>query len=164
MTTTTHHETTIEVPPGLPIIKITREFDAPVSRLFTAYTDRDLFAQWIGPRSLETQVDRWDCTTGGHYSYASRRGDEEYAFFGSFHEVRADERIVQTFTYEGSPDDVALEIMTFEELPDGRSRLHSVSVGDSVEARDAMVASGMEGGIVEGYEKLDDLLSGQERA
>lgn len=159
MTTTTHHETQIEVPPGLPIIKITREFDAPVSRLFKAHTDRELFTQWIGPRSLQTHIDDWDCTTGGRYHYINRRGDEEYAFFGSFHEVRPDERIVQTFTYEGFPDGVALEIMTFEELPDGRSRLHSVSVGDSVEARDGMVASGMETGIVEGYEKLDELLS-----
>jgi uncharacterized protein YndB with AHSA1/START domain len=76
--------------------------------------------------------------------------------------VRENERIVQTFTYEGFPDGVALEIMTFESLPDGRSRVHSVSVGESVEGRDAMVASGMETGVVEGYEKLDELLAGEQ--
>ena len=143
MTTTTQHETQVAAPPGLPIIEITREFDAPVDRLFRAHTERDLFTQWIGPNSLQTNVDEWDCTTGGRYHYTSGRGDENYGFFGSFHEVRTNERIVQTFTYEGFPDSVSLEIMNFEELPGGRSRLRSVSVGESVEARDAMVASGM---------------------
>jgi uncharacterized protein YndB with AHSA1/START domain len=160
MSATTKNETEIIVPEGLPIIEIKREFDAPVDRLFRAWVDRDLFAQWIGPRGLETRIDRWDCSTGGRYRYVSRgEGEEEYGFYGSFHEVRENERIVQTFTYEGWPDGVALEIMTFESLPDGRSRVHSVSVGESVEGRDAMVASGMETGVVEGYEKLDELLA-----
>jgi uncharacterized protein YndB with AHSA1/START domain len=159
MSPTTKHETEIIVPEGLPIIEIKREFDAPVDRLFRAWVDPDLFAQWVGPRGSDTRIDKWDCTTGGRYRYASADDGEEYGFYGSFHEVRDNERIVQTFTYEGWPDGVALEIMTFESLPDGRSRVHSVSVGESVEGRDAMVASGMETGVVEGYEKLDELLA-----
>jgi uncharacterized protein YndB with AHSA1/START domain len=157
--TTTRHETEINAPEGLPIIEIRREFDAPVDRLFRAFVDPELFAQWVGPRDLETRIDEWDCRTGGRYRYASLQDGEEYAFYGSFHEVRDHERIVQTFTYAGMPDAVALEIMTLESLPDGRSRLSSVSVGESVEGRDAMIASGMETGIVEGYEKLDELLA-----
>jgi uncharacterized protein YndB with AHSA1/START domain len=158
MSATTSNQTEIIVPEGLPIIEIKREFDAPVDRLFRAWSDRELFAQWVGPRSTETRVDDWDCTTGGRYRYASLLDGGEYRFYGSFHEVRENERIVQTFTYEEVPDGVALEIMTFESLPDGRSRVHSVSVGDSVEGRDAMVASGMDVGVIEGFEKLDELL------
>lgn len=160
MSTTTKHETEILVPEGLPLIEIRREFDAPVDRLFRAFVEKDLFAQWVGPRSVGTRVDDWDCRTGGRYRFANTRGDEEYLFYGSFHEVRDNERIVQTFTWEGAPDGVSLEVMTFESLPDGRSRLRSVSVGESVEDRDAMVASGMSTGIIEGYEKLDELLAG----
>ena len=159
MSATTRNQTEIIVPEGLPIIEIKREFDAPVDRLFRAWTDPDLFVQWIGPRDMENRIDQWDCSTGGRYRYVNARDGEEYAFYGSFHEVRADERIVQTFTYEGFPDGVALEIATFESLPDGRSRVHSVSVGESVEGRDAMVASGMDTGVTEGYEKLDELLA-----
>ena len=159
MSPTTKHQTEIIVPEGLPIIEIKREFDAPVDRLFRAWVDKDLFAQWVGPRSTDTRVDTWDCSTGGRYRYVSILDGEEYGFYGSFHEVRENERIVQTFTFEGWPDGVALEIMTFESLPDGRSRVHSVSVGESVEGRDEMVASGMETGVVEGFEKLDELLA-----
>jgi uncharacterized protein YndB with AHSA1/START domain len=156
----TANATHINVPAGLPLIEITREFDAPVDQLFRAHVDPDLFVQWNGPRSIDSRVDVWDCRTGGAYRYTAHRdGEEIAAFYGSFHEVRENERIVQTFTYEGVPDGVALEIMTLEALPGGRSRLSSVSVGQSVEERDAMVASGMESGIHEGYAKLDELLA-----
>jgi uncharacterized protein YndB with AHSA1/START domain len=160
MSTTTHHETTINVPEGLPMIEIIREFDAPVDRVFRAHVDPELFARWIGPRSIETRINAWDCRTAGSWRYAAVRDGEEIAsFFGSFHEVRENERLVQTFTYEGMPDGVALEIMQFEALDGGRSRLRAVSVGESVEDRDAMIASGMSTGVIEGYEKLDELLA-----
>ena len=89
----------------------------------------------------------------------TRRDGEEYGFHGCFHDVRPNELIVQTFTFEGVPDSVALEKLTLEDLGDGRTRLVVTSLVDSFEDRDAMVASGMETGIVEGYEKLDDLLA-----
>jgi uncharacterized protein YndB with AHSA1/START domain len=160
--TTTAHETTINVPPGLPLIEIVREFDAPPARVYQAHVDPDLAMAWLGPRDLANKVDYWDARTGGRWRYVSGRGADEFAFYGSFHELRPAERIVQTFTYEGMPDGVALEIMTFEELEGGRTRLRSVSVGESVEDRDAMVASGMEHGVVEGYQKLDEMLATQQ--
>lgn len=153
-----HPATTIEADPDLPTIHIVREFDFPVERVFRAYTDQDLFARWIGPRSLTTVVEHWDCTTGGGYRYRNVDGDAEYRFFGSFHEVRENARIVQTFTYEGFPDGVSLEIGTFEDLGGGRTRLTLKSVVDTMEGRDGMIASGMEVGVVEGFEKLDELL------
>lgn len=156
--TATSPETTINVPPGLPLIEIVREFDAPPERVFRAHVDPDLAMAWLGPRDLVNRVEHWDARTGGSWRYVSGRGTDEFAFYGSFHEVRGPGRIVQTFTYEGAPDAVALEILTFEELPGGRTRLRAVSVGESVEARDAMVAGGMARGVVEGYQKLDELL------
>jgi uncharacterized protein YndB with AHSA1/START domain len=157
MTTTTG--TRIDVGTDLPTIRITREFDAPRSKVFRAHTDPDLVRQWLGPRGLEMTVDRWDCRTGGEYRYIHSRDGEQFAFHGSFHEVRPEELIVQTFTYEGMPDSVALEKVVLEDLGDGRTRLVATSLGDSFEARDAMIAGGMEHGIVEGYERLDEVLA-----
>ena len=158
--TTTTHQTTIDVLDDMPAIRVTREFDAPPANVFRAHTDPELVVRWLGPRDLTMTVDRWDCRSGGEYRYLHRREGEEYGFRGSFHEVRPDELIVQTFTFEGAPDGVALEKMTFEDLGDGRTRLVGLSICDSFEDRDAMVASGMEHGIVEGYERLDEVLAG----
>ena len=121
--------------------------------------DPDLFAQWIGPNSVTTRIDKFDCRTGGSYRYAALRDGEEFGFRGSFHEVRPAELIVQTFTYEGFPDGVALERLTFEDLGGGRTRLVATSLVDSFEGRDAFLASGMEVGVQEGYAKLDALLA-----
>ncbi|MFL6060187.1 MAG: SRPBCC family protein [Marmoricola sp.] len=157
--TTTHHETEIDAPAGVPWIDIVREFDAPPAAVFRAHVDPDLAMQWLGPRDLEGRVQHWDARTGGSWAYSHHRGEDSFSFYGSFHEVRQDERIVQTFTYAGAPNAVAMEIARFEELPGGRCRLVIRSTGSSVEERDAMVSSGMEHGIVEGYEKLDELLA-----
>ncbi|MFG3257153.1 TIGR03086 family metal-binding protein [Streptomyces sp. NPDC048172] len=157
--TTPHEATRIEVDPALPTIVITREFAAPPGRVFRAHTDPDLVLQWLGPRDLSMRIDRYDARTGGSYRYVHGADDgTEYAFHGVFHEVRPDERIVQTFSYEGFPDSVSLETTVFEDLGDGRTRLHTTSLMESLEARDAMVASGAETGIREGYERLDELL------
>lgn len=157
--TLTHHDTEIHADPDVPTIRITREFDAPVDRVFRAFTDPDLFARWIGPRSYTTRIDSWEARTGGSWRYATLSGDEEVAaFYGSFHEVRPDERLVQTFTWLGAPDGVSLETTTFTDLGEGRTRLEQLSVVESMEIRDQILASGMETGVIEGYEKLDDLL------
>ena len=158
--TVTTHETQIELDTDVPLVRITREFDAPVDKVFRAHTDPALIVQWLGPRGLEMQIDHYDCRTGGSYRYLHRQGDEEYAFHGSFHEVRPSQLIVQTFTFEGIPDGVALERMVFEDLGAGRTRLVGTSLVDSFEDRDAFVAGGMETGVVEGYERLDELLAG----
>jgi uncharacterized protein YndB with AHSA1/START domain len=159
MSATTHHETTIEAPEGQPTIGIVREFDAPPGKVYRAHVDPDLAMAWMGPRDLTNRVEHWDARTGGSWRYVSSRGDDEFGFYGSFHELRPEERIVQTFTYEGVPDGVALEILTLEPLDGGRTRLRVLSVARSVEERDGIVASGMETGVVQGYEQLDELLT-----
>jgi uncharacterized protein YndB with AHSA1/START domain len=153
-------ETDIAIDSEVPLVRITREFDAPVEKVFRAHIDPDLISRWLGPRSLEMRIDHFDCRTGGSYRYLHVRGEDQFGFHGSFHEVRPSELIVQTFTFEGDPDGVALERITFTDLGDGRTRLTSTSLVDSFAARDAFVASGMEIGIREGYERLDEVLGG----
>jgi uncharacterized protein YndB with AHSA1/START domain len=159
MTSTSTRETTIESDPKVPLVRIVREFDAPPAKVFRAHTDPELLVQWLGPRGLEMIVDHYDCRTGGSYRYVHKQGGEEYGFHGCFHEVRPSELIVQTFTFEGMPDGVALEKLVLEDIGGGRTRLTATSLVDSFEGRDAFVASGMETGVVEGYERLDEVLA-----
>lgn len=156
---TTTRETEIIVDPDVPLVRIIREFDAPPEKVFRAHTEADLFAQWMGPNSTEMQLEHFDCRTGGSYRYRMSSDGEAYGFYGSFHEVRPAEVLVQTFTFEGVPDGVALERLEFERLDGGRTRLTSTSLVDSFEARDGFVASGMEVGVVEGYQRLDEVLA-----
>jgi uncharacterized protein YndB with AHSA1/START domain len=150
---------TVTAPEGLPFVDIEREFDAPVSAVFRAYTDRELFRRWIGPRGYQTTIDEWQPADGGRWRYVSRDDHgADYAFRGSFHTVRENELIVQTFEYGGWPDVVSIETLRFEDLG-GRTGITAHSVFPTVEARDAMVSSGMERGVREGYEQLDELLA-----
>lgn len=153
------HRTSIVSDPEVPLIRITREFDAPPANVFRAHVDPELMAKWLGPHDLVLTIDRWDARTGGSYRYLMSRPGQDHAFHGSFHEVRADELIIQTFTYEGVPDGVALERLELTALPDGRCRLTATSLMDSFEARDAHVASGMSKGVTEGYAALDGVLA-----
>src|SRR5215469_17811230 len=153
--TTMTGETEITADATVPLIRITREFDAPPAKVFRAHTDPELLVKWLGPRDLEMRVDIFDCRTGGSYRYVHTRGQDEFGFHGCFHEVRPCELIVQTFTFEGVPDGVAHERLTLEELPGSRTRLVVSSLVESFEARDAMLASGMADGMREGYAKLD---------
>ena len=160
-TTTQDGTTTIEAPADVPMIRMTREFAATPAQLFRAHTDADLFARWTGPNGTEAIIDHWDARTGGSWRWHGTAGGEEYAFRGCFHTVRED-RLVQTFTYEGMPDSVALETLLIEDLGDGRARLVAISLCDSFEDRDAWLRSGMEVGVNDGYAKLDALLAAGE--
>ncbi len=159
MTTTSTHETEIIADPNVPLVRIIREFDATPDKVFRAHTDPELLAQWLGPRGLEMRIEHYDCRTGGSYRYVHLGDGNEYGFRGCFHEVRPAELIVQTFTFEGMPDGVALEKLVLEDLGDGRTRLIATSLVDSFEGRDGFLASGMEVGVREGYERLDEVLA-----
>lgn len=160
MSPAVQHETEISAPADLPTIMIVREFDAAPAKLFRAWTDAELFAQWIGPRSIDTRVEQWDVRTGGSWRYTAWRAGEQIAgFYGSFHEIRANERLVQTFTFDGLPDGVSLETLKFQPLPGGRTRTTILSVVDSLETRNTILSSGMDSGVREGYDKLDELLA-----
>jgi uncharacterized protein YndB with AHSA1/START domain len=149
----------VEAPAGVPFIDWEREFDAPVETVFRAHKEPDLVKQWLGPRRYEMDIESYDFSTGGRYRYLHRADGEEYAFNGVFHVVRENEFAIQTFEFEGYPDVVSIESMTFEALDNGRSRVRGHSTYPSMEARDGMVESGMEGGMSEGYQRLDEVLA-----
>jgi uncharacterized protein YndB with AHSA1/START domain len=150
--------TRIDASQGLPFIDMTREFAAPRELVYRAHTDPELLAQWIGPRRLTTEVIRFDVRDGGSWRYVQRDTDgSEYGFHGVFHGDPSPDGIVQTFEFDGAPGHVSLDALTLEEH-DGRTTVRVHSVFQSVEARDAMVAAGMEGGVDEGYARLDELI------
>ena len=142
-------------------MEFTREFDAPVQAVFRAHAEPDLVKQWLGPRGLEMDIEHWDFRTHGGYRYLHSDESGEYRFNGTFHKVRDNEFIIQTFEFEGAPDMVNIEYMWFEDLGDGRTRLRGRSICPNTEARDALLSSGMESGMTEGYERLDELLKSQ---
>ena len=155
------NKTTVTAEPNKQELFITREFDAPREILFRAHTDPELYVQWVGPKDLEMSIQRMEAKDGGVYEFTHKRGEHSYRFFGSYHEVAVNERIIGTFEFDGLPErgHVIMGKTIFEELPNGRSRLVHHSVFFSVADRDGMVQSGMERGVVDGYEKLDGLLA-----
>jgi uncharacterized protein YndB with AHSA1/START domain len=158
---TTHNPVTLTVQPGVPFIDVEREVDAPVTDVFRAYSDPALVVQWLGPRALEMEVLEYDVRPGGSWSYIHRdREGNPYGFRGVFHTVTPHEQIVQTFEFDGFPGHISLESVAFEDLG-GRTRIRIHSTYQSVEDRDGMASSGMESGMTEGFERLDELLIGQ---
>jgi uncharacterized protein YndB with AHSA1/START domain len=151
-------DTEITIEPGRQDIVFKRTFDAPRDIVFRALTDPTLIPSWWGPRKYETIVDEMDARAGGRWRYVNRNAEsgEEFGFHGVYHEVTP-ERIVQTTEFEGFPGSVGLETATLEES-DGRTLMTAVSLAPSVEARDGIVASGMESGARETYDRLDEMV------
>jgi uncharacterized protein YndB with AHSA1/START domain len=155
------NKTSVTVEPGKLDLRITREFDAPRELVFKAFTDPKLYVQWFGPRHLTTTLETFEPKSGGRWRAIQKDKDgNEFGFHGVNHEVLPPERIISTFEFEGLPESghVVLETTKFEALPGGRTRLTTQSVFQSVEDRDGMVQSGMETGVVESYERLDEVL------
>jgi uncharacterized protein YndB with AHSA1/START domain len=152
-------QTQIHAEPGVPQIEITREFDAPRELLFRAYTDPELLAQWLGPRRLTIVFDQYELRDGGIWRFIHRDAEgNEFGFHGVFHGTPSPDGVVRTFEYEGAPGHVSLETLTFEERG-SRTLVRTSSVFQSVFARDATIESGMESGVREGYERLEELLA-----
>lgn len=152
------NETTITAQPNTPFIDVVREFDATPAQVYRAWTDPDLIPQWLGPNGVTVELIEYDATPGGRYRYIHRDADGEYGFRGVFHTVVANKQIVQTFQYDGWPNDVSLETLIFEDLG-GRTRVRTHSVFPSVESRDGMIASGMENGLRDSMARLEKVLA-----
>lgn len=154
-------KTNITAEPGKQEIIITREFDAPRELVFKAFIDPKLYTQWLGPRGLTMTLEIFEPKNGGMWRYIQKDQEgNEYAFHGVSHEVTAPERIISTFEFEGLPEKghVILETARFEALPGDRTKLTSQSVFQSVVDRDGMLHSGMEEGVNDSYDRLDELL------
>jgi uncharacterized protein YndB with AHSA1/START domain len=153
--------TKIAAEPGKQEIIIEREFDAPRELVFKAFTDPKLYVQWLGPRGLSMTLETFEPRNGGSWRYIQKDANgNEFAFHGVNHEVTSPHRIISTFEFEGLPEKghVALETTRFEELPGNRTKLTTQSVFQSVVDRDGMLQSGMEEGINDSYDRLDELL------
>lgn len=156
------NKTEITAEPGNLEITVTREFDAPRDLVFKAHTDPSLYTQWLGPRELKMTLERLEPRNGGIWRYIHEdKAGNKYAFHGVYHEVLPPERIIGTFEFEGLPETghVILGTTRFEALPGDRTKLTSQSVFQSLADRDGMLQSGMERGVNDGYERLDELLA-----
>jgi uncharacterized protein YndB with AHSA1/START domain len=151
-------KTQISAPAGEPFIDVSREFDAPRDLVFQAYMDPALLVQWMGPRKYEMLIDRWEPRAGGSWRFIHKDGENEWAFHGVFHGDQTPDGMIQTFEFEGAPGHVSLEKMTLEEQG-GRTTVRTHSTYQSVADRDAMIQSGMEEGMNEGFDRLDELLA-----
>ena len=162
MTTKAKNKSKVTVEPGKQELFVVREFDAPRDMVFKAFTDQKLVAKWLSPKRLKMRIEKFEAKPGGSWRYihADDNG-HEFAFRGVTHELIAPELVIQTFEFEGLPEKghVALETTRFESLPGNRTRLTNQTVFQSVADRDGMVAAGMEGGMNEAYEQLDELLA-----
>jgi uncharacterized protein YndB with AHSA1/START domain len=144
---------------GSHAIAIDREFDAPVDKVFRAMTDPELIARWIGPKYLTNVEVTNNAQHGGTWTLVQRDPDgNEYGFRGVFHGEQTPELSMRTFEWLGLPGHVSFETLRLEDLGNGRTRAHSVSVFTSTEDRDGMASSGMDTGVREGYERLDEVL------
>jgi uncharacterized protein YndB with AHSA1/START domain len=152
-------KTSITAEPGIPQIIITRAFDAPRDLVFRAHADPELLTRWLGPRELTTAIDRYDTRDGGTWRYVQTDAEgNKHGFHGVFHGDPSPDAIVQTFEYEGAPGHVCLQTATFAERG-GKTLMRTVAAFQSVEDRDAMVASGMERGVRDSGERLAELLA-----
>ena len=149
--------TKITAPAGIPFIDIEREFAAPRALVYRAYVDPELLKQWLGPRKYGMEVDVWEPRDGGRWRFVHRDAENAYGFHGVFHGPQTEERMLQTFEFEGAPGHVSLEALEFIER-DGRTLVRNHAVYQSIEARNAMIESGMEEGLNDGFDRLDELL------
>jgi uncharacterized protein YndB with AHSA1/START domain len=152
-------KTQITADPGVPQIVMVCEFDAPPELVFRAYIDPELLPQWLGPRDLSMTITQYENRDGGvwRYIHTSAEGNE-FGFHGVMHGTPSLSGIVRTFEFEGYPGHVSLETLTFEDLG-GRTRVRTNAVFQSVEDRDGMIRSGMQRGVDDSADRLDELLA-----
>jgi uncharacterized protein YndB with AHSA1/START domain len=152
-------ETEITIPPGEPVIEVRRFFKAPPELLYRVVTEGEFVRRWWGPRRLEIAECKIDLRVGGTWRVVHRAPDGmEFVFHGEFLELDPPRRRVGTWVWEGAPEHQATETLVFEPV-EGGTMLTSTMVHSSVEARDMHVANGMEGGILESHERLDEVLT-----
>jgi uncharacterized protein YndB with AHSA1/START domain len=138
-------------------IRSERIFNASRSRVWRALTDPKLVPEWWG-RGNKLVVERMELHRGGHWRFVEHSPDGTHGFEGRYREVLPEERVVQTFEWDGMPGHVVVETMTLEDLGDGRTKLVTISLFHTTEERDGMLHAGMEQGRNQSYAALDALL------
>ncbi len=145
-------------PPSDREILIERTFDASRDRVWKAFTEPALVAQWWG-RGNKLVIERMEPERGGHWRYVEHTDHGVFGFEGRYREVTPQDRIVRTFEWDGMPGHVMIETTTFEDLGGSRTKVTTTSLSHTTEERDGMLNSGMEGGVNESYQALARLLA-----
>jgi uncharacterized protein YndB with AHSA1/START domain len=154
MTTKKHTLTT----PTDRTIRVERVYDAPRARVWRAMTEPKLVAQWWG-RGNPLDVEKLEPVRGGHWRFVEHSNGQKHGFEGRFGEVKAPERVVQTFEWDGMPAHTIRETIELVDLGDGRTKVVNVSLFFTTEDRDGMLQSGMEGGMAQSQDALERLLA-----
>jgi uncharacterized protein YndB with AHSA1/START domain len=153
---TTTNSAVVTLPTDTKIL-ITREFDAPRHLVYRAYTTPELIKRWWGGERGEVTSAEVDLRPGGTWRYVMiANAGFEVAFHGEYREIVPGERIVTTDVFEGMPDAAAVTTTTFAEQ-DGRTTLSILVEHSSQQHRDAHINSGMEGGMQESMNKLEQV-------
>jgi uncharacterized protein YndB with AHSA1/START domain len=160
METTSSGKATVTFPTDEQLL-ITREFDAPKHLVYRAWTTPELVRRWWAGLRGTMDVVEIDLRVGGSWRYVmAATGGHEVAFHGEFRELVPEERIVHTEVYEAMPDAEALDTVTFTTLEGDRTVVHLLMEVATKEQRDGVVASGMEGGMQEQMDVLEELVRG----
>jgi uncharacterized protein YndB with AHSA1/START domain len=155
--TATQRQSAVVTTPTHREIRAERVFDAPRERVWRAFTDPAQIAQWWG-RGHKVVVERMEVERGGHWRYVEHAPDGVHGFEGRFREVKAPERLVMTFEWDGMPGYVSVTTVTFDDLGGGRTKVITTSLFHTNGERDGMLKSGMEAGMNQSYAALDRLL------
>lgn len=151
--------TTFEIKRDELKVVMQRTFDAPLEAVFKASIDPQGIPKWWGLRAQTTIVDKMDVRVGGAWRYVCRDSHgNEYAFHGVYKKIDPLKLISCTFNFEGIPGNhELLQTATFEDLG-GKTRVTSIAAYANVEDLDGMVASGMESGAIETWDRLAELV------
>ena len=157
MTMTSSGTATVTLPTDEQIL-ITREFDAPKHLVYKAWTTPELVKRWWHAKRGEMTIAEIDLRVGGKWRYVmvTNEGGVEVGFHGEYREIVPDERIVSTEIYEGFPEGEALDTLTLTE-EDGRTTLAILVQHASKEHRDAHIDSGMEDGMQDALDLLEQV-------
>jgi uncharacterized protein YndB with AHSA1/START domain len=150
--------TTKVTTPGDREVRIERIFNASRERVWRAFTDPKLVAQWWG-RGNKLVVERMEVERGGHWRFVEHSPDGVHGFEGRFREVSPPERLSYTFEWDGMPGHVVVDTITLEDLGNGRTKVVTTGLFLTAEDRDGMVSSGMAEGVNQSYAALDRLLA-----
>jgi len=155
---TTTNSATVTLPTDEQIL-VVREFDAPRELVYRAYTEPELVKRWWPGKRGEMTTAEIDLRVGGAWRYVMiAEGGFEVAFHGEFREIVPNERLVNTEVYEGAPPGTGPALVTVELAGDaGRTRLQMLMELEDRETRDAIIESGMEGGLQEGLDLLEEI-------
>jgi uncharacterized protein YndB with AHSA1/START domain len=153
-----------EYPKEEPLMITTRTFDAPRELVWKCFSEPQHIARWFGPKSISPviRIDKFEFRVGGKWRYITQRpdGSATIVFYGTYKDIQEPERIVNTFAVEAmvAEDDLLTETHTFEARGD-KTFYRAVANLGTMEAREGVIAGGMEAGARESIAQLDELLA-----